>query len=45
MFDHWALIKGLPYEDQKAGDIVLAIRKRKGLKEELPKLDDYQDKI
>lgn len=45
MFDHWALIKGLPYEDQKAGDIVLAIRKRKGLKEELPKLDDYQDRM
>jgi elongation factor 2 len=38
VFDHWSQIKGLPYEDQKAADLVISIRKRKGVKEELPKL-------
>lgn len=33
VFDHWSLIKGLPYEDAKAGELVVGIRKRKGLKE------------
>jgi elongation factor 2 len=45
VFDHWNQIKGLPYEDQKAADLVLGIRKRKGIKEELPKLEDYMDKL
>jgi len=38
VFDHWDLIKGLPLTDAKAGELVLGIRKRKGLKEELPSL-------
>lgn len=45
VFDHWSVIKGLPFEDAKAGELVLGIRKRKGLKEELPKLEDYADKM
>ena len=45
VFDHWELIKGHPLVDQKAGDLVLGIRKRKGLKVELPKLVDYADKM
>ncbi len=45
MFDHWSVIKGLPYEDAKAAELVVGIRKRKGLKEELPKIDDYRDKM
>lgn len=33
VFDHWALIKGTPFIDAKATELVLAIRKRKGLKD------------
>jgi elongation factor 2 len=32
VFDHWEQIKGLPLVDQKAQELVLNIRKRKGLK-------------
>lgn len=32
VFDHWQKISGLPYEDNKAAELVLSIRKRKGLK-------------
>ena len=35
-FDHWKQISGMPYEDNKAAELVMNIRKRKGLKEELP---------
>jgi hypothetical protein len=38
LFDHWKQISGLPYEDNKAGELVMNIRRRKGLKEELPVL-------
>jgi hypothetical protein len=31
--------------DAKAGELVLGIRKRKGLKEEIPLLDNYMDKL
>ena len=39
------MIKGLPLVDQKAQDLILGIRKRKGLKLELPKVTDYADKM
>jgi hypothetical protein len=29
----------------KAGEIALGVRKRKGLKLEMPKLEDYLDKL
>lgn len=45
VFDHWELIKGMPLTDQKAQELVLGIRKRKGLKVEIPKLEDYRDKL
>lgn len=44
-FDHWENISGLPYIDSKATEIVLNIRKRKGMKEELPIIDNYIDKL
>ncbi len=43
-FDHWNLIKGMPLVDPKAGELILSIRKRKGLKEEMPLIENYQDK-
>lgn len=45
VFDHWEMIKGLPLVDQKAQDLVLGIRKRKGLKPEMPKVADYADRM
>jgi len=45
VFDHWEQIKGLPLTDAKAGELVIGIRKRKGLKEELPLLENYIDRM
>ena len=45
VFDHWEPIKGFPLVDQKAQDLVLSIRKRKGMKVEIPKVADYADKL
>jgi len=45
VFSHWEAIKGLPLIDQKAQELVLGIRKRKGLKEEMPLLENYLDKL
>lgn len=44
-FDHWQPIKGNPLEDEPARKLVLEIRKRKGLKEEIPIAKDYMDKL
>jgi elongation factor 2 len=44
-FDHWEKISGIPLEDVKATEIVKQIRKRKGLKEEIPSIEDYLDKL
>ena len=44
-FDHWSAISGMPLEDNKATELVLSIRKRKGLKPELPLLNNYVDKL
>lgn len=44
-FDHWENISGLPYIDNKATEIVMNIRKRKGMKEELPIIDNYIDRL
>ena len=44
-FDHWAPISGLPFEDPKAKELVLSIRKRKGMKEEMPLIQDFTDKL
>jgi hypothetical protein len=39
------MIKGMPLVDQKAQELVLGIRKRKGLKEEMPVLENYMDRL
>jgi elongation factor 2 len=44
-FDHWEIINSDPFDTKgKAYTITMAIRKRKGLKLELPVLADYVDK-
>jgi len=46
VFDHWAEISGSPFDaGSKAHQIVGEIRKRKGLKEGIPALDNYLDKL
>jgi len=46
VFDHWAVVNSDPNEvGTKAAEIVAATRKRKGLKEGIPTLDTYYDKL
>jgi len=46
VFDHWALMQGSPLEKgSKLETLVNEIRKRKGLKEGIPSLDNYYDKL
>merc|ERR1719343_673016 len=45
VFDHWDNMPGNAMQEGKIQDLVLATRKRKNLKVELPKLVDYLDKL
>ncbi|KAJ1881622.1 translation elongation factor 2, partial [Kickxella alabastrina] len=45
IFDHWQIMSGVITEPGKVNDVVRALRKRKGLVEELPPLDRYLDKL
>lgn len=46
VFDHWALLSGDPLEKGgKTEDLVKSIRKRKNIKEEIPGLDNFLDKL
>jgi len=46
VFDHWAVITGDCLDaGQLAGKIAEEVRKRKGLKQEVPPLDNYLDKL
>lgn len=46
VFDHWETLKSNPLEvGSKAHQVVMDIRKRKGLKVELPDINDYVDKL
>ena len=46
VFDHWEEVGGDPFEPTtQGGKIVEAIRKRKGLKAEVPGLDNFTDKL
>lgn len=46
VFDHWQILPGNPFElESKPGQVVAETRKRKGLKEEVPALDNYLDKL
>jgi len=46
VFDHWQVMNGDPLEaGSKIATIVTDIRKRKGLKEDIPALDNYLDRL
>mmetsp|Transcript_25233 Transcript_25233/g.63716 ORF Transcript_25233/g.63716 Transcript_25233/m.63716 type:complete len:163 (-) Transcript_25233:557-1045(-) len=46
VFDHWQIIQGDPLEKtDKTSELVSSIRKRKGLKEEIPGVENYYDKL
>jgi len=46
VFDHWQIFPGDPFDDKtRPFAVIQDARKRKGLKEGLPKLDDYLDKL
>jgi elongation factor 2 len=46
VFDHWQILPGNPFEaTTKPGQVVTDTRKRKGLKEGIPALDSYLDKL
>lgn len=47
VFDHWQILPGEPFatSQSKTADVVAETRKRKGLKQELPTLDHYLDKL
>lgn len=46
VFDHWQVLPGDPLEaGTKPNSVVLETRKRKGLKEGVPALDNYLDKM
>merc|ERR1712126_348527 len=46
VFDHWQIQGGNPLDEAtKPGQIVLETRKRKGLKEGVPTLDNFLDKL
>ncbi|KAI8365252.1 elongation factor 2 [Radiomyces spectabilis] len=46
VFDHWQEMSGNPLEaGNKVYDIIRAVRKRKGLVEDIPGLDRYYDKL
>jgi elongation factor 2 len=46
IFSHWQLLNGdILEEGSKANELCVAVRKRKGLKDGLPKFADYYDKI
>merc|ERR1712136_443242 len=46
VFDHWQRLPGDPLEaGTKPSDVVMETRKRKGLKEGVPALDNYLDKL
>lgn len=46
VFDHWEKLESDPLEEgTKSYDLVRAIRKRKGIKEDIPTLDKFCDKL
>jgi len=46
VFDHWDVMQGTPLDKgSKLEELMLSIRKRKGLKVEPPSLGDYYDKL
>jgi elongation factor 2 len=46
VFDHWKVVNGSPFDDgSKCKEILDGIRSRKGLKPEIPPLDNFFDKL
>merc|ERR1712093_951164 len=46
VFDHWDVMQGTPLDKgSKLEELMLSIRKRKGLKPEIPTLDQFYDKL
>jgi elongation factor 2 len=46
VFDHWQMVQGDPLDiNDKCNEIVKNIRKRKGMKEEIPGVENYYDKL
>ncbi|KAF8945316.1 Elongation factor 2 [Haplosporangium gracile] len=45
VFDHWEMLNGTLGEDPKLETLTLNIRKRKGLKVEMPKLENFMDRL
>merc|ERR1712051_802413 len=45
VFDHWNVVTGNAMEKGMSHEIVLAIRKRKGINADIPPLDRYLDKF
>merc|ERR1712118_332375 len=45
VFDHWDNLPGNCMQEGKMQDLILAVRKRKNIKVEMPKLGDYLDKL
>jgi len=47
VFHHWDVMNGDPFPggDEKVNEIVLSARKRKGLKEQIPPLSEFEDKL
>jgi len=46
IFSHWSLMNGDPMdENSQAQEIIMGIRQRKGLKQEMPDFNDYYDKL
>ena len=45
-FDHWEPTSGSPFDEgAKTREIVISVRKRKGLAEGVPELSKYLDKL
>ncbi|KAF9946343.1 Elongation factor 2, partial [Mortierella alpina] len=45
VFDHWEPLNGVCGEDLKLEALIMSIRKRKGLKYEMPKLENFMDRL
>lgn len=46
IFDHWQIMQGDVFDPKsKTATVIAEIRKRKGLKIEIPPLDNYLDKL
>lgn len=46
VFDHWQILPGDPYDaNSRPFQVVAETRKRKGLKEGIPPLDNFLDKL